>query len=304
MAIIGEQIKSLMRDAPAKADVLLCAPFIKAPVLNALLSNIGAGAKLRVFTRWNAWEVAAGVSDLEVFDLCNDRPGTQLYLVDNLHAKAYIAGERALIGSANLTATALGWSEQPNIEILTEISSTSKELSGLIFVLERNARQATLREKEKISEEANSLTLPASPESSLNHILEFPWLPRCAAPEQLYEVYSGQSDASLLGSTITDAQQDLRDLALARNMNEEEFGIEIKTRLLGLSTFREIADKANGQINDQSGKELMRSFNSELDDRDALMLWAIVRTWIEHFFDEFEVVANDHVIRKKSRSEV
>ena len=301
MAIIGEQIKSLLRDAPPNADVILCTPFMKAPVFRALLSNLGKGAKLRVFTRWYAWEVAAGISDLEVFDLCNDRPASQLYLVDNLHAKAYIAGERALIGSANLTATALGWSEQPNIEILVEIPSNVRELSALILMLKQNCRKATSREKEKVSGEATRLSVPASPESPVKRVLSSPWLPRCAVPGQLYLIYAGQIDASFLDSTVSDAKDDLKDLMLPEGLNQQEFRRAIKERLLSLSTFNEIAEKARGQIIDQSGKEFVRSLRTELDDRDAMKLWVIVRTWFDHFFDEFEVAVNDHVLRGRSR---
>ncbi len=301
MAIVGEQIKSLLRDAPPRADVILCTPFMKAPVLDALLSNLGKGAELQVFTRWHAWEVAAGVSDLEVFDLCNDRPGSQLYLVDNLHAKAYVAGERALVGSANLTATALGWSERPNIEILIEVPSTVRELSALILMLKQNCRKATSREKEIVFEEATRLSIPASPESPVKRVLSSPWFPRCAAPEQLYAIYAGQNNVSFLDSTVSDAKDDLKDLLIPEGLKQREFRKVIKERLLSLSTFNEIAEKARGQINDQSGKEFVRSLRTELDDRGAKMLWAIVRTWFDHFFDEFEVAVNDHVLRGRSR---
>ena len=303
MAIIGEQIKSLLRDAPPRADVILCTPFMKAPVFSALLSNLGKGANLRVFTRWHAWEVAAGVSDLEVLDLCNNRPGSQLYLVDNLHAKAYVAGERALVGSANLTATALGWSERPNIEILVEIPSTGRELRALILMLKQNCRKATSREKEKISEEAIRLSVPDSPESPVGRVLSSPWLPRCAVPGQLYAVYAGQNDVTLLDSTVSDAKDDLKDLVLPDGLNQQEFREAIKERLLSLSTFNEIAERARGQMNDQSGREFVRSLRTDLDDRGAMMLWAIVRTWFDHFFDEYEVAVNDHVLRPKSRSD-
>ena len=302
MAIVGEQIKSLLRNAPPQADVVLCAPFIKEQVFHSLLLNIGRRAKLRVFTRWYPWEVAMGVSDLEVLELCNDRPKTQLYLVDNLHAKAYVAGEQALIGSANLTATALGWSEQPNIEILTEIPATAEELSTLLLMLERNCREATSRERRKIAEEATRLSVPASPESHVRYVLSSPWLPRCAAPEQLYAIYAGQNNESLLRSTVSDAQGDLKDLVLPIGLDQQEFHAEIKKRLLTLSTFNEIAEKARGQFNDQSGKELVQSLRTELDDKGAQMLWGIVRTWFDYFFDEFEVVTHNHVLRIKSRA--
>ena len=96
----GEQIRELLRTECD--EYLICAPFIKVGPLKALLSCIpyGEEALVAVYTRWFAAEVAAGVTDLEVFDLCLERPGTILYLVNSLHAKLYRAGEQCLVPKA------------------------------------------------------------------------------------------------------------------------------------------------------------------------------------------------------------
>ena len=112
--------------ARAKKGVLLCAPFIKLGVAKRLLSAIGPDVAVEIITRWHAEEIAAGVSDLAVFDLSVSRPGVTMRLLDNLHAKLYVSDDLLLAGSANLTATALGWCDDPNLELLMPVSENDE----------------------------------------------------------------------------------------------------------------------------------------------------------------------------------
>lgn len=91
----GERLKSLLEHAEER--VLLCAPFIKAKVLQAILSVVSASVPVRIVTRWRASEIAAGVSDLEVFEVSNMRPNTELALLDDVHAKLYLADDKCLV---------------------------------------------------------------------------------------------------------------------------------------------------------------------------------------------------------------
>ena len=88
----------------------------------------------QIITRWRAKEIAAGVSDLDVLQVAHDRPNTELALLDDLHAKLYLADEQCLVGSANLTGSALGWSNRSNIEILIPARQIDAEVA---FLLER-----------------------------------------------------------------------------------------------------------------------------------------------------------------------
>ena len=74
----------------------------------SLLDVIPTATHLHCVTRWLPQEVAAGVSDPEILDMLEERGNFTLSLVDRLHAKLYIAGERCLAGSANVTLAGLG----------------------------------------------------------------------------------------------------------------------------------------------------------------------------------------------------
>ena len=130
MIVEGERIKALIESA--KSEVLLCAPFIKERVFTTLLNVIPASVSVRVVTRWKAAEVATGLSDLAVFDVANERPRTEVCLLNALHAKLYMADDKCLVGSANLTAAALGWRPRSNLEVLVSAKRSDPDVSVLL----------------------------------------------------------------------------------------------------------------------------------------------------------------------------
>lgn len=107
MYVLGTQLEQLC--AAGRRDILLVAPFVKAHTLERLLGQVAAEVAVRCVTRWRPEEIVAGVSDLEVWPLLRDRVQSSLWLHPDLHAKLYRADDTCLIGSANITDTALGW---------------------------------------------------------------------------------------------------------------------------------------------------------------------------------------------------
>lgn len=120
-AIWGTELSDLCADA--NQEVLLVAPFIKVSVMERLSNKISPGVSLKCITRWFPEEIVAGVSDLEVWNLIQNRANSSLWLRPDLHAKYYRADDRCLVGSANLTNKALGWSNCPNLELLVTLSA-------------------------------------------------------------------------------------------------------------------------------------------------------------------------------------
>jgi hypothetical protein len=117
----------------AGSEVLLVAPFVKVGALEKVLAGLRPGVDLTLVTRWRLDEIAAGVSDVDAYNSVVARGGT-VRLLDRLHAKFYRADDLILVGSANLTSTALGWVHGPNLETLHRIRS-----DGLVGLFERAA---------------------------------------------------------------------------------------------------------------------------------------------------------------------
>ena len=117
-----------------------------------------------VVTRWRPAEIAAGLSDLEVFDIANERPRTEVRLSHSLHAKLYVADDRCLVGSANLTAAALGWRQDSNLEILIPAERNHPDIGFLLARL-KAATLATFQIRTEVERLAAALESPALDEA-------------------------------------------------------------------------------------------------------------------------------------------
>ncbi len=300
MLLDGERLRQLIETA--KSEVVLCSPFIKADVLQRLLSVVASEISVRIITRWRPAEVAAGVSDLDVFEICQDRPRTYLSLLDNLHAKMYLADDAALIGSANLTATALGWVAQSNVELLVMARRADSEIANLLKQLER-AEIATYAIKSRIEAEASKLTKLKLPEAEeVSELWKGKpvalWLPQCAAPVILYRVYLGEDNADIVVSTRDDALLDLSVLSPAVGLDAEQFKKEIAIVLERMPGMQRVINEVPRQLNDADGTALMAAIRPDLSNDEAATQWEIVRDWIQEFLSKkFEVAADSYVVR-------
>ena len=143
MGSLSDRIQRLFTSA--QDDVVVIAPFIKWGALQPLLDVVPNGLAVRCATRWRSREVAAGVSDPEVIYLLGAREKSDLYLVDNLHAKLYIAGDDCLVGSANVTYSGLGTGnlEKHNIEVLVEAKVHDPAVDATLKEIAKAERLAT-----------------------------------------------------------------------------------------------------------------------------------------------------------------
>ncbi|MDJ0577652.1 MAG: phospholipase D family protein, partial [Xenococcaceae cyanobacterium MO_234.B1] len=230
--MLGTELEKLC--AEARNEVLLVAPFIKAPVLEKLLNEIPLDVPLRCVTRWFPEEIVAGVSDLEVWSLIKERPNSSLWLRPDLHAKYYRADEQCLVGSANLTAKALGWSNQSNLELLVTITAQepsiktfeTKLLTGCVPVdedlFEQISATVKLLAEQHPDSLARSLSIVELKEENLttnNLVAVDAWLPTLRNPEDLYLAYSGLTEKLSTASKIA-ALTDLRSLTIIPNLSQ------------------------------------------------------------------------------------
>lgn len=299
----GERIKNLVQGA--SNSVVLCAPFIKSKVLSTLLGVIPPNVHVQIVTRWSPIEIATGVSDLEVYDVANNRQNTELRLLEELHAKIYIADDQCLVGSANLTARALGWAEVHNIELLIQSDTSNPSIVFLLRHL-KSAELVTLATKNEMEDAVNkidSIELPKVYEMTGDeNSRRKEWLPRCAAPEKLYEIYNDPGTKIVAEGTKKDGSSDLKDLCVGKGLSSGDFSVSIQDSLLIMPAFARIVEKVPQRITDESGIDLIAKERPELDEIDVPNQWRIVRDWIRVFFgDRFEVAPESYVIRLKQR---
>jgi hypothetical protein len=289
----GDDLVQLLR--AAERDVLLVAPYIKARTLERLLEACAGSVALRVVTRWRLDEIAAGVSDLDVWPMLNTR-GAELWLHPNLHAKYYRADDRCAVGSANLTAAGLGWKKDANLEILVEATPINAVLSTFEPRLWPACRRVDegLYRRFLIDAEAFLAASPLAPQLPDLPQADGPgfetWKPHLRFPEDLFRLYVGRKD-DLTSAAQEAAVVDLVALDPPLGLNEVQFRTWVGNRL-ALHPKMEAIDRL-AQTSRRFGemRDLLRSLGSEDPNRD----WQTWMRWIDHFMPtRYRVTVANH----------
>jgi hypothetical protein len=228
------------RARQARHRLTLAAPFIKRNALERLLAGVAQAVGLTVITRWSADEIAAGVSDLSVFDLLRERRGSRLLLHPRLHAKVMlIDGQVAVVGSANITDVALGFAEQPNAEVMPILQPPPNRLFLFLTQLERDSTPATEELRRRFEEAAKAAPPPWTPPlveltGDAPHGEPSPF-PRFRHPERLYQGYLSVLEFSD-HETRALVLDDLGVLALPDGLDEPAFRQRVGAALLAIDT--------------------------------------------------------------------
>jgi hypothetical protein len=273
----------------ARGKLTLVAPFIKQVALERLIGGIDSSVRLTVLTRWRVDEICAGVSDLSVFDLVRDRPGSRMLLHPRLHAKVLLVDDiKAAVGSANITDSALGFTAHPNAEVMVSLQPVPNRLFLFLMRLERESVPASEELRRQFEEAVKAGPPPPDfpvvriPEAAVDGVM--PLFPRFRSPEWLYRGYISvvEFNDRETRSVILD---DLEALALPDGLDEPAFTQRVGAGLLALEQVRafdelvsqpryfgEMAEwlKGRGVLADQSQEDRKR------------YLQTLVR-WLRHF---------------------
>jgi hypothetical protein len=108
-----EQLQNLVAESE---NLLMISPYIKATVLNDLLSKKSRKSNATIITTWYPEDILKGVSDLETYEVTK-KYNCPLLLNQRIHLKAYLNyNQSGIIGSANLTQKGLGLVDHYNYE--------------------------------------------------------------------------------------------------------------------------------------------------------------------------------------------
>ena len=222
----GDLLISLCKGAQ---HLVIAAPYIKVDALAKVLADISPTASLICVTRWNPHDLAAGVSDTECRALVIERSGS-FRLHPSLHAKYYRIDSVVLIGSANLTSAAMGWSPHPNLEILCrsgenfdacafqqELLRFSREIGDDEFI-----RWESVSE---ISAEVRRSVTDAQP-------LLDTWRPATRDPRHLEFGYQGRQDNIASYDEQRAARRDIQALLIPPNLTAPQVRAWVSTCLL------------------------------------------------------------------------
>ena len=272
----GERIRTLFRQA---SHATIIAPFIKTDALRSLLDVIPARTAIRCVTRWLPAEVAAGVSDLEVLDVLEERGDHQLLLADRLHAKLYIADNHCLAGSANVTLSGLGeTNDAGNIEILVDTVPDDPAVSAVLRSIESDAISATRAIADAVRRLAE--VLPEAPSLAFNAA----WHPVSRHPEQAYRLYSNPPSGFLSAANRT-LLTDLARSNLTPGLDERGFRQAVRGLLRAIpiaATF--LASTQDELLTRADASSYLETVTTV--DYDSQDLWAAFVHWMSYYYDD------------------
>lgn len=305
---IGDGLLGLC--AGATERVVLVAPFMKAGAFARVLAAIPSAVAVTCVTRWRPDEVAAGVSDLEVFDAIKARSNAKLFLHPHLHAKYYRSGSRALVGSANLTGRALGWTQPSNLEILIAANPLDAEIAA--FEVELFSQVIPADDQIRLAVEAAALGLKAAaPKFPAWHLQPTTneafssryWLPTCPRPDLLFRVYEGSIGDILLAHSISLAESDLAFLEPPLGLGEAAFNGFVGAMVRQVKSMQDLDQLTNQGLTDNVAADTIRKSLPEGHDFSPEGLWSVAKDWLIHFFpDQYDRVPAGEMLRKRRRS--
>ncbi len=307
MQALGDQLQQLCDGS--KNELILVAPFIKRAVIERLLGQVDSSVVIRCVTRWWPDEIASGVSDLEVWPLLQQRQNATLFLKQNLHAKYYRADQDCMIGSANLTQTALSWKQRSNLELLIALPSGEHGLPIFeqsvfadailvdddIYYLVKEAVSklpsifpshdvAVSELLAQVGEAQTATTQVAEIKSSYQTLTDVVcWLPVLRQPSDLYLVYQGKSDV-VTRASFEAATSDLAWLNVPPLLEEQAFNAYVAALLLQQSTIRKVDHFVLTQQRFGAVRQFLGTLPvSREKDFDPSRAWQTLMRWLLHF---------------------
>ena len=243
---LEERLTTLILNEPRK-PVIILSPFITTDYLCDLLNE---HQEVHIVTSWRKDHLLAGVSNLSLYDEVRKRDGWTLYINDRLHAKVYCKNfETVMIGSANLTRTAMSDGVNSNIELLVN-DSCNLEMEREI----RNVLRTSLCLNDELFEiyhrwyhsveqsastvDTGSVILP-NPDREMFLVSQ---LPATASPVRLWKLISGKETPETSWSEQHAVTHDMANFGLPKHLEYEEFQfvlIETMRRQTFFSTFTE-----------------------------------------------------------------
>ena len=298
MNSLGDTIGKLFEKA--QNDVLIVAPFIRTEALAKLINYIGNNVATKIVTRWRPSDLIAGASDLGVFDLAQKRQ-IPLFLRNDLHAKLFGADHRCLVGSANVTATGLGFRVPANFELLVELPRTSSEIVDFEKTLFNGAIQATKELQNQLQilidvlDKSDTVTSKITDQESTTAVLYPHWVPQTMNPEELYSVYL--DDVSKLSRTTKIMKQELQPFGLPSGLTIEDFKAWIASSI-SQTPLVNIVDKhikEYGAINETDLQKVLVMIGVDTKKYSSHNVLQVLERWLTYFLSSDFETARDTI---------
>ena len=228
----------------ARHRIVVVSAFVGAEALDKLLESVPEEVgKAAVFVRWDTKDIASGATDWRAWDVAL-RHSVPFYSCPGLHAKIYIADEKALVGSANATARGLGFGVASNLELLIPADASQKDVAGVLAAVEERSSIAAPIGGDAAEGLTESSTVPF-------------WLPQ-TSPELFMDALQGH----VMHTEETRAARDTLEL------KEGASGVGMIRLALGQKTaFRFVRQVFDGRLLPMNEEELRKLLSERIDSR-------------------------------------
>ena len=260
---------------------MVVAPFIKVNTFRSLIAAVPEECHIECVTRWLPREVAAGISDPEVYEVLSSRGNGSVFLVDNLHAKLYIANEECLVGSSNVTQRGLGEGADSNIEVLVRTTTSDPGVRATLAAIRGVRRVATGEMVDSVKRLAGSLSVWT--ESKGAEGLDPRWVPRSLRPREAYRMYSRPTTGFVRAAD----QVLLADVAGADcqpGLRRTEFEQGIRGSLSRIPIIQEFLEQGEGMLRCVDAYEYLGRHASQ--EYSVETLWRALVAWTTHFLPD------------------
>lgn len=286
----GEELLELCEQATN--EVVIVAPFIKCAAIERLLGAIPLGTEIiNCVTRWRPEEIAAGVSDIEVFDILQKRSAARLFIHPVLHAKYFRVDDKCLFGSCNLTGHALGWVTPANLELMFGASANDQRLREFERILFALSFEASERLKCEIAKAADIIAARDGArienfESTYTVavISEDQWLPLCTRPDNLFEIYAEEGIDRIVSWTLEAGRRDLRHLRIPEGLARGTFYKFVAATTQQTPLVQRIYEASSEAITPEAGATLVREFVAGRSCEYSFeQHWNTIKAWLLYF---------------------
>ena len=261
-----------------KGRIVIVSPYITTSLVALPNATDLFGNEVTILTSWKDSNLIQGSSSLDLYPVCRDN-GWELRVLDNLHAKVYATMRSEMwVGSANLTASGMGLSANPNHEVLTRVDADESDWVALDSLVASGTRvDAELHGaySEWLAQQPEysppGFEPFVAPERGAIYTLEM--MPLTFTPIELHETLSAPDSVSEL--ELADARRDLVTFGVAYSGDLEEFLDSLRPRFFG--------NPLVGHMLDQIGEEWVR--------------FGAMRTMMREARGGIDVVSRDDVTR-------
>ncbi|MCY3554656.1 MAG: phospholipase D family protein [Gemmatimonadetes bacterium] len=294
---LGDEVSSILNGA--KYNVLIAAPFIRSEALIRLIDVIPTDIETTVVTRWRPSDLLSGVSDLAVYDLTVSH-GIPLFVRQDLHAKYFAVDDECLVGSANVTLTALGWKTPANLELLTTVSRNSDRMKEFESSLMSGAVKVTAAHHARLEHLLKKLkesSVDFTNAQMISALKPLPpnWVPKSRNPEELYSVYCGNLD--VIRSALNTMKDELLVIGALPGLDEDGFRAIVAATIAQSPLIDRVIRQidSEGQVSETELHAILTAVGIEegkYNPRDVLQ---VLERWFSYFLSDHYETASDSI---------